>query len=89
MADLVARRYTPYFFDKKLLDSILEASVDQHFHALIRSRQTQRRRDVLDGSVGGEVFEDNGESLFDPPEVFLLQACRSDLLAGVSGALLP
>ncbi|CAA7402715.1 unnamed protein product [Spirodela intermedia] len=63
------RWYTPYFFDKKLLDSILEASVDQHFHALIRSRQTQRRRDVLDGSVGGEVFEDNGESLFDPPEV--------------------
>uniref|UniRef100_A0A1D1XT87 Alpha-mannosidase 2 n=1 Tax=Anthurium amnicola TaxID=1678845 RepID=A0A1D1XT87_9ARAE len=61
--------YTPYFFDKRLLDNILEASVDQHFHALIRNRHLQRRRDVLDDNVGAEVFDDNGESLFDPPEV--------------------
>ncbi|XP_078431795.1 tic22-like family protein [Wolffia australiana] len=63
------RWYTPYFFDKKLLDSILEASVDQHFHGLIRQRQSQRRKDVLDGGAAGDVFDDGGESLFDPPEV--------------------
>ncbi|MQL95999.1 hypothetical protein Taro_028671 [Colocasia esculenta] len=62
-------RYTPYFFDKRLLDNILETSIDQHFHALIRNRHMQRRRDVLDDNMAAEVFDDNGESLFDPPEV--------------------
>ncbi|KAM0933188.1 hypothetical protein DsansV1_C38g0236751 [Dioscorea sansibarensis] len=61
--------YTPYFFDKNLLDNILEASIDQHFHTLIQTRHSQRRRDVIDDSLTSEMFEENGDSLFEPPEV--------------------
>ncbi|XP_039143418.1 uncharacterized protein LOC120280607 [Dioscorea cayenensis subsp. rotundata] len=61
--------YTPYFFDKSLLDNILEASIDQHFHTLIQTRHSQRRRDVIDDSLTSEMFEENGDSLFEPPEV--------------------
>ncbi|XP_057952230.1 uncharacterized protein LOC131146579 [Malania oleifera] len=60
--------YTPYFFDKNMLDNILEESVDQHFHALIQSRRTQRWRDVVDDNLA-EVVEENGDSLWEPPEV--------------------
>ncbi|KAL9344170.1 hypothetical protein Peur_064601 [Populus x canadensis] len=61
--------YTPYFFDKNMLDNILEESVDQHFHALIQTRHMQRRRDVIDDNVGAEVIEEMGDSLLEPPEV--------------------
>ncbi|XP_077227805.1 tic22-like family protein [Tasmannia lanceolata] len=61
--------YTPYFFDKGLLDNILEVSIDQHFHTLIQNRHTQRRRNVIDDNLAAEVVEDNGENLFEPPEV--------------------
>ncbi|XP_058100161.1 uncharacterized protein LOC131245022 isoform X2 [Magnolia sinica] len=61
--------YAPYFFDKSLLDNILEASTDQHFHTLIQNRHMQRRRDVIDDSLATEVIEESGESLFEPPEV--------------------
>ncbi|XP_043715026.1 uncharacterized protein LOC122663397 isoform X2 [Telopea speciosissima] len=62
------KRYTPYFFDKNMLDNILEDSVDQHFHTLIQNRHMQRRRDVIDDNLA-EVVEDSGESLWEPPEV--------------------
>jgi len=65
-------RYTPYFFDKNMLDNILEESVDQHFHALIQTRHTQRRRDVIDDNVSAEVIEEMGDSLLEPPEVLTL-----------------
>ncbi|KAG0486518.1 hypothetical protein HPP92_008613 [Vanilla planifolia] len=60
--------YTPYFFDKNLLDNILEASVDQHFHTLIHCRRIQRRQDIIDDgpNVG---MEENLDSLFEPQEV--------------------
>ncbi|ONK67018.1 uncharacterized protein A4U43_C06F14680 [Asparagus officinalis] len=61
--------YTPYFFDKNLLDNILEASVDQHFHSLIQTRHSRRRRDVIDDSLTAEVVEENLDSLFEPDEV--------------------
>lgn len=61
--------YTPYFFDKDLLDNILEASVDQHFHTLIQNRHMQRRRDVTDDGLTAEMIDENGDGLFDPPEV--------------------
>uniref|UniRef100_A0A2P2KRJ2 Uncharacterized protein MANES_06G153500 n=1 Tax=Rhizophora mucronata TaxID=61149 RepID=A0A2P2KRJ2_RHIMU len=61
--------YTPYFFDKNMLDNILEDSVDQHFQGLIQSRQMQRRRDVTDDSLAAEVMEEIGDSLSEPPEV--------------------
>ncbi|KAJ4951884.1 hypothetical protein NE237_028716 [Protea cynaroides] len=61
--------YTPYFFDKNMLDNILEESVDQHFHTLIQNRHMQRRRDVIDDNLGAEVVEEIGESLWEPPEV--------------------
>ncbi|KAL0321478.1 UNVERIFIED_CONTAM: hypothetical protein Scaly_2444200 [Sesamum calycinum] len=61
--------YTPYFFDKNMLDSILEESVDQHFHSLIETRHFERRRDVVDDSLTTEVVEEMGESMWDPPEV--------------------
>ncbi|PKA64728.1 hypothetical protein AXF42_Ash020352 [Apostasia shenzhenica] len=61
--------YTPYFFDKNLLDNILEASVDQHFHALIQNRRMQRRHDVVDGGLTSEMIEENIDNLFEPPEV--------------------
>lgn len=62
-------RYTPYFFDKDVLDNILEESVDQHFHSLIQTRHTQRRRDVTDDNLAAEVIEEMSDSLWEPPEV--------------------
>ncbi|XVE58456.1 hypothetical protein DITRI_Ditri04bG0170900 [Diplodiscus trichospermus] len=61
--------YTPYFFDKNMLDNILEESVDQHFHALIQTRHMQRRRDIIDDNVAAEVIEEMGDSMLEPPEV--------------------
>lgn len=62
-------RYTPYFFDKKILDNILEESVDQHFHSLIQTRHMQRRRDVIDDNWAADMIEEMGDSVFEPPEV--------------------
>ncbi|KXG31523.1 uncharacterized protein LOC8079474 isoform X2 [Sorghum bicolor] len=63
------RWYTPYFFDKNLLDNILEASMDQHFHSIMQNRHTQRRRDIVDDSLTSEIIEESAESLLEPPEV--------------------
>lgn len=60
--------YAPYFFDKNLLDNILESSIDQHFHTLIHNRRMQRRRSIADDGFSAEV-EENIDSLFEPPEV--------------------
>ncbi|XP_030533174.1 uncharacterized protein LOC115742813 [Rhodamnia argentea] len=60
--------YTPYFFDKNMLDNILEESVEQHFHSLIQTRHMQRRQDVIDDNLT-EVADDVGDSLWEPPEV--------------------
>jgi hypothetical protein len=62
-------RYTPYFFDKNMLDNILEEAVDQHFHTLIQTRRIQRRRDVVDDNLAAEVVEEIADSLGEPPEV--------------------
>ncbi|MED6122372.1 hypothetical protein PIB30_039119 [Stylosanthes scabra] len=61
--------YTPYFFDKGVLDNILEEAVDQHFDTLIQTRHLQRRRDVVDDNLAAEVIEEMNDSLGDPPEV--------------------
>ncbi|EPS73613.1 hypothetical protein M569_01142, partial [Genlisea aurea] len=61
--------YTPYFFDKNMLDNILEDSVDQHFESLIETRHIQRRREVVDDGITADVMEEMGESMWDPPEV--------------------
>lgn len=63
------KRYTPYFFDKSILDNILEESVDQHFHTLIQSRHVQRRRDVIDDNVAAEIIEESVDSIWEPTEV--------------------
>lgn len=63
------RWYTPYFFDKNLLDNILEASMDQHFHSIMQNRHTRRRRDIVDDSLTSEIIEESAESLLEPPEV--------------------
>ncbi|CAM0880485.1 unnamed protein product [Alopecurus aequalis] len=63
------RWYSPYFFDKSLLDNILEASMDQHFHSIIQNRHVQRRRDIVDDSLTSEILEESADSLFEPPEV--------------------
>ncbi|THG20920.1 hypothetical protein TEA_017696 [Camellia sinensis var. sinensis] len=60
--------YTPYFFDKNMLDNILEESVDQHFHSLIQTRNLQRRRDVIDDNLAAEMTEETAESVWEPPE---------------------
>ena len=62
-------RYSPYFFDKNLLDNILEASMDQHFHSMIQNRHIQRRRDIVDDSLTSEILEESADSLLEPPEV--------------------
>lgn len=72
-------RYTPYFFDKNLLDNILEASIDQHFRTMIQNRHMQRRRDVIDDSLTAEIVEESGDSLFEPPEVSHLIFFRKNL----------
>ncbi|GMH18374.1 hypothetical protein Nepgr_020215 [Nepenthes gracilis] len=61
--------YTPYFFDKNILDNILEESVDQHFHSLIQSRRLHRRRDVIDDNLTAEVIEESGDNIWEPSEV--------------------
>ncbi|CAL9101065.1 unnamed protein product [Musa textilis] len=61
--------YAPYFFDKRLLDNILDASNDQHFHTLMQNRHMQRRRDVIDDNLTADVVEEYSDSLFEPPEV--------------------
>ncbi|CAL4952477.1 unnamed protein product [Urochloa decumbens] len=63
------RWYTPYFFDKNVLDNILEASMDQHFHSIMQNRHTQRRRDIVDDSLTSEIIEESADSLLEPPEV--------------------
>lgn len=52
-----------------MLDNILEESVDQHFHAIIQTRNMQRRRDVIDDNLAAEVIEEMGDSMGEPPEV--------------------
>lgn len=69
LVTVCSNRYTPYFFDKNMLDNILEESVDQHFHSLIQTRHMQRRRDVVDDNLAAEVIEEMGDSLWEPPEV--------------------
>lgn len=66
-APLLLLRYTPYFFDKNILDNILEESVDQHFHTLIQNRALQRRREIVGDSSDG--LEDNGDNMWEPEEV--------------------
>nr|GMC58271.1 Tic22-like family protein isoform 2 [Ipomoea batatas] len=64
--------YTPYFFDKSMLDNILEDSVDQHFHSLIRRRHFQRRRGVMDddiGNIAADLVEEMDNSTWEPPEL--------------------
>lgn len=62
-------RYTPYFFDKNMLDNILEESADQHFHSLIQTRHLQRQRDIVDDNLAGDVIEEMTESMLEHPEV--------------------
>lgn len=64
-----ATRYTPYFFDKNILDNILEESVDQHFNSLIQSRHVQRRGDVVDDNFAAEIIEESADSIWEPGEV--------------------
>lgn len=71
-----------------MLDNILEESVDQHFHALIETRNSQRRRDVIDDNLSAEAVEEMNESMWDPPEVqiylssfhHLLQSCKKSTI---------
>lgn len=63
------RWYTPYFFDKKLLDNMLEVSIDQHFQWLIHNRYMRRRKEMVDDDFPAEMIEEHFESLLDPPEV--------------------
>ncbi|KAL9240486.1 hypothetical protein vseg_014698 [Gypsophila vaccaria] len=60
--------YTPYFFDKSVLDNILEESVDQHFHSLIQTRRVQRRGDVIDDNIASEIIEESADSLWESTE---------------------
>ncbi|KAG8484203.1 hypothetical protein CXB51_022736 [Gossypium anomalum] len=60
--------YTPYFFDKNMLDDILEESVDQHFGSLIQNRHIERRKDVVDDNLSAEVIEEIEDSMWEPPE---------------------
>ncbi|KAI7754498.1 hypothetical protein M8C21_012823 [Ambrosia artemisiifolia] len=61
--------YTPYFFNKSMLDDILEDSVDQHFNSLIHTRHLQRRRDIIDDNIASDLLDDNTDNVWEPPEV--------------------
>nr|GEX12884.1 Tic22-like protein [Tanacetum cinerariifolium] len=61
--------YTPYFFNKSMLDDILEDSVDQHFNTLIQTRHLQRRRDIIDDNMASDLLDDSTENVWEPPEV--------------------
>ncbi|KAL4568516.1 hypothetical protein LXL04_024130 [Taraxacum kok-saghyz] len=58
--------YTPYFFNKSMLDDILEDSVDQHFHSLLHTRHVQRRRDIIDDNMGSDLLDDNTNNVWEP-----------------------
>ncbi|KAF7148798.1 hypothetical protein RHSIM_Rhsim03G0192200 [Rhododendron simsii] len=75
--------YTPYFFDKSLLDTILEESVDQHFHALIQTRR-QHRDAFHDDDSDTELIEETGESISEPPENVALVALDKDIFSDLS-----
>ncbi|KAK9070398.1 hypothetical protein SSX86_010800 [Deinandra increscens subsp. villosa] len=61
--------YTPYFFNKSMLDDILEDSVNQHFDSLIQTRHLQRRRDIIDDNMASDLLDDNTDNVWEPPEV--------------------
>ncbi|KAL8199757.1 hypothetical protein R6Q57_013325 [Mikania cordata] len=61
--------YTPYFFNKRMLDDILEDSVNQHFNSLIQTRHLQRRRDIIDDNMASDMLDDNTDNVWEPPEV--------------------
>ncbi|KAM0039053.1 hypothetical protein Hdeb2414_s0012g00377601 [Helianthus debilis subsp. tardiflorus] len=62
--------YTPYFFNKSMLDDILEDSVNQHFDSLIQTRHLQRRRDIIDDdNIASDLLDDNTDNVWEPPEV--------------------
>eukprot|EP00252_Welwitschia_mirabilis_P010073 TRINITY_DN23178_c0_g1_i1.p1 TRINITY_DN23178_c0_g1~~TRINITY_DN23178_c0_g1_i1.p1 ORF type:complete len:558 (-),score=117.76 TRINITY_DN23178_c0_g1_i1:199-1872(-) len=63
------RWFMPYFFDKRLLDNILEGTVDQHFQSLIQNRRLQRRREMGNDDFPMDVFEEHIDNFLDPPEV--------------------
>ncbi|KAJ9545866.1 hypothetical protein OSB04_025573 [Centaurea solstitialis] len=62
-------KYTPYFFNKSMLDDILEDSVDQHFNSLIQTRHMQRRRDIIDDNMGSDLLDESADNVWEPPEV--------------------
>lgn len=62
-------RYSPYVFDKNLLDNILDASMDQYFHSIIQNRHIQHRRNIIYESLTSEILEESADSLLEPREV--------------------
>ncbi|GLJ37392.1 hypothetical protein SUGI_0758850 [Cryptomeria japonica] len=63
------RWFTPYFFNKQLLDDILETSVDQHFESLIQNRYVQRRQEIGDDDFPTDLIDEHFESSSEPLEV--------------------
>lgn len=63
------RWFTPYFFNKQLLDDILETSVDQHFESLIQNRKIQRRQEIGDDDFPTDLIDEHFESSPEPFEV--------------------
>ena len=59
-------RYSPYVFDKNLLDNILDALMDQHFYSMIQNHHIQHRRDIIYDSLTSEILEESANSLLEP-----------------------
>ncbi|GAB2227658.1 hypothetical protein Droror1_Dr00009485 [Drosera rotundifolia] len=62
-------RYTPFFFNKEELDSILEESADRHFHSMIEFRHSQRIQEVRDDGLPVEAIEESGDDIWEHTEV--------------------
>lgn len=63
------RWFTPYFFDKRQLDSLVGHSVENYYQELLHIRRLQRHSQAMDGDTAGDSLEDDSDSLLDPPEV--------------------
>lgn len=57
------RRYTPYFFSKKELDSVLQASLDNYFKSLALARRRQRHARAGAGGGAQASFPGAGGAL--------------------------
>eukprot|EP00249_Psilotum_nudum_P013710 c24468_g1_i2 orf=324-1712(-) len=73
------RWVTPYFFDKKSLDALIEHSVNNYFKGKTSSRRFQRHQKFFKDELHVDINEEHPENPFDPVEEFLKDADHDEI----------